>query len=190
MIDVLRGRDTEKVRRNRHERLSTFGIGEDRSLAQWRSILRQVMVQGHLRSDAERYGALRLTPKSRPLLRGEERIRLREDPAAKRVAKAKSRAKTAAAPSYQVPAADEPLWEALRELRMTLCREANVPPYVIFHDATLREMVRLRPSSPSELLAVQGVGETKLDRYGKAFLEVLGRHGDRRSTPTQPYPGS
>ena len=190
VIDVLRGRDTEKVRRNRHERLSTFGIGEDRSLAQWRSILRQVMVQGHLRSDAERYGALRLTPKSRPLLRGEERIRLREDPAAKRVAKAKSRAKTAAASSYQVPAADEPLWEALRELRMTLCREANVPPYVIFHDATLREMVRLRPSSPSELLAVQGVGETKLDRYGEAFLEVLGRHGDRQSTPAQPHPGS
>ena len=190
VIDVLRGKATEKVRRNRHERLSTFGIGEDRSLAQWRSILRQVMVQGHLRSDAERYGALRLTPKSRPLLRGEERIRLREDPAVKRVAKAKSKAKTAGAPSYQVPAEDEPLWEALRELRLTLCREAGVPPYVIFHDTTLREMIRLRPSSPSELLALQGIGETKLERYGEAFLEVLGRYGDRQSTPAQPHPGS
>ena len=188
VIDVLRGRDTEKVRRNRHERLSTFGIGEDRSLAQWRSILRQVMVQGHLRSDAERYGALRLTPKSRPLLRGEERIRLREDPAAKRVARRVT--KTTRADSYQVPAEDESLWEALRELRMTLCREANVPPYVIFHDATLREMVRLRPSSPSELLAVQGVGETKLERYGEAFLEVLRGHGNRRSTPALPHPDS
>ena len=87
VIDVLRGRDTEKVRRFRHERLSTFGIGGDRSLAQWRSILRQVMVQGHLRSDAERYGALRLTPRSRPLLRGEERIRLREDASVKRAAR-------------------------------------------------------------------------------------------------------
>ena len=188
VIDVLRGRDTEKVRRNRHERLSTFGIGEDRSLAQWRSILRQVMVQGHLRSDAERYGALRLTPRSRPLLRGEERIRLREDPAAKSVAK--RAAKIARAHSYQVPAEDEPLWEALRELRMSLCREASVPPYVIFHDATLREMVRLRPSSPSELLAVQGVGETKLERYGEAFLEVLRGHGNRQSTPARPRPDS
>ena len=188
VIDVLRGRDTEKVRRNRHERLSTFGIGEDRSLAQWRSILRQVMVQGHLRSDAERYGALHLTPRSRPLLRGEERIWLREDPAAKRMARRVN--KTARADSYQVPAQDEPLWESLRELRMTLCREANVPPYVIFHDATLREMVRLRPSSPSELLAVQGVGETKLERYGEAFLEVLRGHGNRRSTPARPHTDS
>ena len=177
VIDVLRGKETEKVRRNRHERLSTFGIGADRSLAQWRSILRQVMVQGHLRSDAERYGALRLTPRSRPLLRGEERIRLREDPSAKRMPK--TRAKTAREPSYQVPAEEEPLWEALRDLRMTLCREAGVPPYVIFHDTTLREMVRLRPSSPSDLLTVQGVGETKLKRYGEAFLEVLREHGGR-----------
>ena len=178
VIDVLRGKDTEKVLRNRHERLSTFGIGDDRSLAQWRSILRQVMVQGHLRSDAERYGALRLTPRSRPLLRGEERIRLREDPSAKHATR--TRAKTARAPSYQVPAEEEPLWEALRDLRLTLCREAGVPPYVIFHDTTLREMVRLRPSSPSELLAVQGVGETKLKRYGEAFLEVLREHRDRK----------
>ena len=177
VIDVLRGKDTEKVRRNRHERLSTFGIGEDRSLAQWRSILRQLMVQGRLRSDAERYGALRLTSRSWPLLRGEERIRLREDPSAKRTIR--TRAKTARAPSYQVPAEEEPLWEALRDLRMTLCREAGVPPYVIFHDTTLREMVRLRPSSPSELLAVQGVGKTKLERYGGAFLEVLREHGNR-----------
>jgi len=172
VIDVLRGKDTEKVQRNGHDRLSTFGIGEDRSVAQWRSILRQVMVQGHLYSDAERYGALRLTPRSRPLLRGEERIRLREDPAAKRAV-----TKAARAPSYEISAEDEPLWEALRELRMTLCKEASVPPYVIFHDTTLREMVRLRPSSAQELLALQGVGEKKLERYGAAFLKVLREHG-------------
>ena len=176
VIDVLRGRDTEKVRRFRHERLSTFGIGEDHSMVQWRSILRQLMVQGHLRSDAERYGALRLTPRSRPLLRGEERIRLREDASVKRASKAAKTAKTAQVPSYEVPAQDEPLWEALRELRLSLCREAGVPPYVIFHDSTLREMVRLRPSSPQEFLAVQGVGETKLERYGEAFLQVLRNH--------------
>ena len=172
VIDVLRGKDTEKVLRNRHECLSTFGIGEDRSEAQWRSILRQLMVQGRLRSDAQRYGALRLTPKSRLLLKGEEQIRLREDASAKRVTKA------AREPSYQVPPEDESLWQALRELRTTLSRNAGVPPYVIFHDATLREMVRLRPSSPPELLALQGVGEKKLERYGAAFLEVLREHGE------------
>ena len=174
VIDVLRGKETDKVHRNRHDQLSTFGIGEDRSVAQWRSILRQVMVQGHLYADAERYGALRLTPRSRPLLKGEERILLREDPPPKRTA-----AKTARAPAYQIPAEDEPLWEALRELRMKLCREAGVPPYVIFHDSTLREMVRLRPSTPQELLGLQGVGEKKLERYGEAFLSVLREHGAR-----------
>ena len=175
VIDVLRGKDTEKALRNRHERLSTFGIGEDRSLVQWRSILRQLMVQGYLRSDAERYGALRLTPRSRPLLKGEEQVWLREDPAAKRVAR-----KTARVPSYQVPPEGESLWEALRELRTRLSREASVPPYVIFHDATLREMVRLRPSSSAELLALQGIGEKKLERYGEAFLNVLREHEEHR----------
>ena len=168
VIDVLRGKDTDKALRNRHERLSTFGIGEDRSAVQWRSIVRQLMVQGFLRSDAERYGALRLTPKSRPLLKGEEQVRLREDTSSKRAIR-----KTARAPSYQVTPEDEPLWESLRELRTRLSREAVVPPYVIFHDATLMEMVRLRPSSPAELLALQGIGEKKLERYGEAFLEVL-----------------
>ena len=168
VIDVLRGKDTDKALRNRHEHLSTFGIGEDRSAVQWRSIVRQLMVQGYLRSDAERYGALRLTPKSRPLLKGEEQVRLREDTSSKRAIR-----KTARAPSYQVTPEDEPLWESLRELRTRLSREAGVPPYVIFHDATLMEMVRLRPSSPAELLALQGIGEKKLERYGEAFLEVL-----------------
>ena len=172
VIDVLRGKDTDKARRNRHEHLSTFGIGEDRSAVQWRSILRQLMVQGYLRSDAQRYGALRLTPRSRPLLKGEEQVRLREDTSSKRATKA------ARAPAYEVPPEDESLWQALRELRTRLSREAGVPPYVIFHDATLREMVRLRPSSPSELLTLQGIGETKLERYGEAFLEVLREHGE------------
>ena len=171
VIDVLRGKDTDKALRNRHEHLSTFGIGEDRSAVQWRSIVRQLMVQGYLRSDAERYGALRLTPKSRPLLKGEEQVRLREDTSSKRAIR-----KTARAPSYQVTPEDEPLWEPLRELRTRLSREAGVPPYVIFHDATLMEMVRLRPSSPTELLALQGIGEKKLERYGEAFLEVLRKH--------------
>ena len=171
VIDVLRGKDTAKVRQHRHERLSTFGIGADLSEAQWRSIFRQLLVQGQLRSEAERYGALRLTAKSRPLLRGDERISLRRDATAKRQRKA------APKPGQEVAPQDQGLWEELRELRRRLAEEAGVPPYVIFHDATLKEMLRRRPSSAEDLLTLHGVGQTKLSRYGAAFLQVLQGQG-------------
>ena len=167
VIDVLRGRDTAKVRQHRHERLSTYGIGEDRSAMEWRSIVRQLLVQGYLRSELQRFGALRLTSTSRALLRGEASVRLREDVAAKRQAKA-SRVS-----SYEPPPEDQPLWDALRELRGQLAREAGVPAYVIFHDATLKEMVRLRPGSLEQLAELHGVGQKKLESYGTAFLELL-----------------
>ena len=167
VIDVLRGKDTPKVRQHRHQRLSTYGLGEDRSATEWRSILRQLLVRGYLRSEAQRYGALRLTAKSRALLRGEEQVLLREDVAAKRQAKAARPA------SYEPPPVDLPLWEALRECRARLAKEAGVPAYVIFHDATLKEMVRRRPATLEDLAALHGVGEKKLASYGAAFLEVL-----------------
>ena len=167
VIDVLRGKDTAKVRQHRHQRLSTFGIGVDRTEVQWRSVLRQLMVQGYLRSEAERYGAVLLTAKARPLLRGDERIRLRQEVNIKRPRKAAAKLEAEIAPP------DQGLWDALRDLRRQLAKEAGVPPYVIFHDATLKEMVRLRPASLNEMLAVHGVGETKLKRYGTAFLKAL-----------------
>ena len=170
VIDVLRGKDTAKVQQRRHQNLSTFGIGADRSEVQWRSVLRQLLVQGHLHADAERYGALRLTAKSRPLLKGAERIRLRQDAAAK------PPRKTTPKPAQDVAPENQGLWDKLRDLRRRLAEEAGVPPYVIFHDATLKEMVRLRPSSAEELLTLHGVGQTKLDRYGSAFLKALRVH--------------
>ena len=170
VIDVLCGKDTAKVQQHRHRNLSTFGIGADRSAVQWRSILRQLLVQGYLHADAQRYGALRLTAKSRPLLKGEDRIRLRQDAAVKPPRKA------APKPSREVAPQDQALWEKLRDLRRRLAEEAGVPPYVIFHDATLKEMVYLRPASPEDLLTLHGVGQTKLDRYGAAFLEALQEH--------------
>ena len=173
VIDVLRGKDTTKVRQHRHQRLSTFGIGAERTEVQWRSIVRQLMVQGYLRSEAERFGALLLTAKSRPLLRGDERILLRQDVSIKRQRKA---AKAAPQPEREIGAQDQGLWQALRDLRRHLAEDAGVPPYVIFHDATLKEMVRLRPSSEDEMLALHGVGQTKLDRYGTAFLKALQAH--------------
>ena len=171
VIDVLRGRDTAKVRQHRHERLSTWGIGEDRSVMEWRSILRQLLVQGYLRAEAQRFGALRLTSKSRALLRGEDSVQFREDVAARR--QAKRQARTARAPSYEPAPEEQPLWDALRECRSRLARDAGVPAYVIFHDATLKEMVRLRPASLEQLALLHGVGQAKLERHGAAFLEVL-----------------
>ena len=173
LIDVLCGKDTAKVQQHRHHSLSTFGIGADRSAVQWRSIVRQLLVQGYLHADAERYGALRLTAKSRPLLKGEDRIRLRQDAAVKPQRKAAPKPVQAVAPQ------DQGLWEKLRDLRRRLAEAAGVPPYVIFHDATLKEMVRLRPSSPEDLLTLHGIGQTKLDRYGAAFLQAL--QGDEES---------
>ncbi|HVY63852.1 MAG TPA: DNA helicase RecQ [Gammaproteobacteria bacterium] len=169
VIDVLLGNATEKVQRHRHESLSVFGIGADLPVQTWRSLLRQLIVRGYLQVDHARYGALVLTDQSRPLLRGEAQLRVREDTRAAPAARRKS----GAAAEVGLTPADEPLWQALRECRKRLAAEHNVPPYVIFHDATLREMLRLRPASRDALLGIAGVGQAKLERYGDDFLAVL-----------------
>jgi ATP-dependent DNA helicase RecQ len=166
VIDVLLGNATEKVQRHRHERLSVFGIGADTPAASWRSLLRQLLVQGYVRVDHEGYGAIKLAESSRPLLRGDVQLRVRED-VRPEGARRKSRPRTDVAP------ADEPLWEALRECRRSLAIEHDVPPYVIFHDATLRQMAALRPQTGAALLEISGVGQAKLERYGERFLAVL-----------------
>jgi ATP-dependent DNA helicase RecQ len=169
VIDVLRGEATEKVARHRHERLSVFGIGSDVPVSAWRSLLRQLLVLGHVRVDHDGYGALALTEASRALLRGEATVRVRED------TKAPAARKSRAVPS-EIGPQDEPLWQALRECRRELAAEQNVPPYVIFHDATLKQMAALRPADAATLLAIGGVGQAKLARYGERFLAVLRAH--------------
>ena len=176
VIDVLRGKDTAKVRQHRHAALSTFGIGTDLVDADWRSLLRQLIAHGHLYADAGSYGALKLTRQARPLLRGEERLTLRETPRRAPRKSAKKRAE-----EFAIGSTDERLWEALRECRLRLAKEADVPPYVVFHDATLKEFVRARPDSLNAMLALHGVGQAKLDRYGNAFLACLAAH-DRAET--------
>ncbi|MFU8814960.1 MAG: DNA helicase RecQ [Pseudomonadales bacterium] len=190
VIDVLRGAETDKLRQHGHERLSTFGIGSGLSVAGWRSVVRQLIVQGYLIADPERYGALRLTGDSRALLRGEVTLRLREEPqlplGRKRPATGEGKGATeprVAKAAVAVAPADEPLWDALRARRKALADEQGVPPYVIFHDATLREMVQLRPTSADRLLAITGVGAAKLERYGAFFLEVIRQHGSADSVP-------
>jgi ATP-dependent DNA helicase RecQ len=172
VIDVLRGEATEKVARHRHERLSVFGIGTDVPVSAWRSLLRQLMVLGHVRVDHEGYGALALTETSRAVLRGESTVRVREDTKAPTARKSRE---SRAAPA-EIGPHDEPLWQALRECRREIAAEQNVPPYVIFHDATLKQMAALRPSDAEALLAIAGVGQAKLARYGERFLAVLRAH--------------
>jgi ATP-dependent DNA helicase RecQ len=171
VIDVLLGQATEKVTRHRHDRLSVFGIGNDVAAPQWRSLLRQLLVLGHLRVNHEGYGALVLTESSRALLRGEATLRVREDAKTSTTRKSRSRAVP-----VEVAAHDEPLWEALRECRRELAAEHNVPPYVIFHDATLKQMVAERPADLTALLRISGVGQAKATRYGERFLSVLNAH--------------
>jgi len=168
LIDVLRGADTEKVRKFGHDRLSVYGIGADLADARWRTLLRQLVVRGFLLSDPERFGALRLTAASRPVLRGEARLELRQDD----VESGRRRERRRGA-ADTLEGADRALWEALRARRKALAEEEGVPPYVVFHDATLMEMVRLRPHSAAELLELNGVGRAKLERFGEPFLEII-----------------
>ncbi len=169
LIDVLRGKEEdERIRRNGHHRLSTFGIGGELSQAAWRDLFRQLISRGYLEVDHDGHGGLRLADRCRPLLRGEERLALRQRSRPEK--RSRSASRDAAA---ELPAADQPLFEALRRLRLELAREQGVPPYVIFHDRTLREMAQIRPASLQEMASVSGVGATKLAHYGERFLAVI-----------------
>jgi len=167
VVDVLLGKTTEKVQKNGHDQLSVFGIGSNIDSQVWRSVMRQLIVLDYLKADPSRYGGLVLTERCRPLLRGEIALQLREDNQRSTLRKRSSRKSTG------VSDADSKLWEALRECRKILAKEQNVPPYVIFHDATLMEMMEYRPITSKALLGISGVGPNKLDRYGEAFLDVI-----------------
>ncbi|QGX39184.1 DNA helicase RecQ [Permianibacter aggregans] len=169
LIDVLRGADNDRIKQWQHEQLSVFGIGGDTPVAQWQSVFRQLISRGLVLVDHERYGALRLHETARPVLRGEQTLMLRTEQttAEKRAAKAKARSK------HFIDSADQPLWEALRAKRRELADEHDVPPYVIFHDATLLAMLERKPQSMREMAEISGIGQHKLESYGEAFLEVI-----------------
>ena len=187
VIDVLRGQSREKVLGFGHDKLSTFGIGAEFSDRQWRSILRQLVVRGYLSVDHTRFGALRLTEASRALLRGKESLQLREDvepPRTRRSASGGSRSSTRERPTFDLKLEDEELMEALRELRKRFATEQGVPPYVVFHDATLFEMIEMRPTTLADLLDISGIGQSKLQKYGQAFLDLLARFDPLRGRST------
>ena len=178
VVDVLRGKGGERVRRFGHDRLPTFGVGEDRDAAEWRSIIRQLVARGLLRVDVDGYGGLRLTGDARPALRGEVAITLRRDAPVARTRRARD--EPGATPDRRRSVADpvhQALFDALRARRRELAADQGVPPYVIFHDASLVAMAERRPRSTEEFAAIPGVGATKLERYGEMFLEVIREHG-------------
>ncbi len=168
VIDVLRGADNDRIRQAGHQAISTWGIGTELSATQWKSVFRQLVANGYLRADPEGYGALVLTEQCRSVLRGEATMELRKDPERKASRRA---AKTRTEHSSHI--SDPVGWEALRVKRKELADDQGVPPFVIFHDTTLQELLERRPTTLDEMSQVSGVGSAKLERYGDIFLEVL-----------------
>jgi ATP-dependent DNA helicase RecQ len=171
LTDILVGNASPTVLRHGHDRIQTFGVGQDLPAAEWRSVFRQLAANGLLTVNLAEISGFRLTEKSWPILKGTEAVRLRKDPAVKKIGKTTGRS---ALPVDD--AADEyswPLFEKLRQLRLEISKRLNVPPYVIFHDKTLKEMAARRPSTRAELLGITGVGEIKSEQYGELFLSVI-----------------
>lgn len=171
LIDVLMGKSTPQIERFNHDKVSTYGIGKAFSQSQWNSVYRQLTAAGYLEADIAAYGGLKLTETARPILKGEQAIWLRRDATPeKRSSKAERSARLKEAFEG---ANDDPVWLALKAKRMELAKEQGVPPYVIFHDATLIEILNQKPQDLNAMGQISGVGEAKLERYGKAFLEVI-----------------
>jgi ATP-dependent DNA helicase RecQ len=171
VIDILLGRQTDKVTRFRHDRLSVFGVGTELSEAEWRGVVRQLLAQGLLTVEGD-YGTLVLTEASRGVLAKERQVMLRRDPTkVPRQAAARAASPKTAAPALTGEAVGT--FERLRAWRAAAAREQGVPAYVIFHDATLRQIATDAPRTLAELGRVGGVGENKLARYGQQVLDVV-----------------
>jgi len=170
LIDVLRGSENERLKNFGHDRLSVYGIGSEMDKPQWRSVFRQLIAHNLLSVDIEGHGNLRLTEACRPVLRGEQTLMLRKD--SKQVKAARKGRKT----FDTSKAKDTQLWEALRARRKQLADSNNVPPYVIFHDATLMEMVERQPQTREQFARISGVGDSKLEKYADDFLAVIQSH--------------
>ena len=173
LIEVLRGSKSQRIMELRHNELSTYGIGADISATDWENIFRQLIHLGYLLPDFSRYGVLKLSATARPVLKGETEVILgRPRNPVQTVEKVKKRA--GGNRDY-----DQSLFDALRSKRKQIADAAGVPPFVVFSDATLAEMARFLPTNAAQLHTISGVGELKLSRYGKSFLEVIQMHTDR-----------
>ncbi|MEJ2691704.1 MAG: DNA helicase RecQ [Candidatus Thiodiazotropha sp.] len=167
LVDVLLGKENERIRQFGHDRVSTHGIGDEHNAGEWRTLYRQLIARGLLAVDLEGYGGLHLTQASRTVLRGETRLMLRK------LRKPGRRKRPESGKQALNVNVDDRLWDALRSLRRELAETQGVPAYVIFHDATLLEMAQRRPETLQQMAEVSGVGERKLEAYGEAFLQLL-----------------
>ncbi|MDR0735696.1 MAG: DNA helicase RecQ [Zoogloeaceae bacterium] len=173
VIDVLTGKESPKTKTYAHQQLSTWGVGADIAAADWRGIFRQLVAAGFLRVDLEEYGALKLTPAARPLLKGEQRIELRRRIVPSRARTGKSEEPLRADFTADLDPAAHALFERLRQWRLEAARKQGVSAYVIFGNKTLKTIAAQKPQTLEELLAIHGVGEAKRGRYGKDILALI-----------------
>ncbi|MFV2059855.1 MAG: DNA helicase RecQ [Gammaproteobacteria bacterium] len=169
LIDVLLGKDTDRIRNFRHDKVSTFGIGTELSATEWRGVFRQLISLGYIHVDVNGYGSLLLTEQARPLLRGEIKLQLRQQ---QKSTGTKSTSKSSSQQN-NLSDTDKELFNALRDQRSLLAKELSVPPYIIFHDSTLIEMAKQRPETIDAMLLISGIGEKKLEKFGHEFLDVI-----------------
>jgi ATP-dependent DNA helicase RecQ len=171
IVDILRGKRSAKVEQFRHDSLTVFGIGADLAEGEWRGVIRQLMAQGLVAVEGE-YQTFVLTEQSLPVLRGDRTVMLRRDP--ERSARSRTRSSSSSkAPAVELPADAAAIFERLRAWRGATAKEQGVPAYVIFHDATLREIAVELPGSLAELATISGVGESKLAKYGRGVLDAV-----------------
>ncbi len=178
LIDVLLGKSNERIIKFAHDKQSTFGIGKELDEKQWRSVFRQLVAKGFVEVDFEGYGAFKLTDQCRPVLRGEQTLMLRKDivPEKGKRNKAEKRA--------VVQGKNSLLWDALRTKRREIADDQDVPPFVVFHDATLMAMMDEMPDNLQQMSYISGVGEKKLELYGNKFLEVLQGYSEMNISDT------
>jgi ATP-dependent DNA helicase RecQ len=175
LIDVLTGKVDDRITQFGHHQLNIYGLGSEYDAKQWRSIFRQLISRNLLTVDFEGHGSLRLTELCRPVLRGEQTLLLRKQNFLTKKPRAGRK-------SYKV--ANNELWEALRSCRKKLAEECGVPPFMIFHDATLAEMIERQPANPEQFSRINGIGDKKTERYSEAFLKVINEHSNRQYTDT------
>jgi ATP-dependent DNA helicase RecQ len=175
LTNVLLGKDNKRITACRHDRISTFGIGRELSVQDWKSVFRQIVAAGFVEVDMQGFGGLFLTPKGRAVLKSKDTIFLRKDLfTTGKIDPKKNKQKPALAPD---PEYSGSLFEQLRQLRLRISKKEKVPPYVILHDRSLKEIAAFKPASLEEMQGLHGIGKIKLEKYGRQFLEVVSRHG-------------
>ncbi len=179
LIDILLGKITTRVSELNHHTLSTFGIGQEMNEKQWRSVVRQLVGAGYLTTDDEGYGSLKLTAKSAPVLKGQEKLEFRQDTTVKTERKQRT-------VQTELQGLEAELFVALRTLRAEIAKEQSVPAYVIFHDSTLRQMSLDKPRSAKAFAKLSGVGQKKLESYGQAFIDVIVQYGPAQESTENP----